>query len=40
MLTVNGNNRAMALDVQIVPEPMTMALLGLGSLALIRRRRA
>ncbi len=40
MVTVNGNNRAMALDVQIVPEPMTMGLLGLGGLALIRRRRA
>ncbi len=42
MVTAPGNNRAMALDVQIdvVPEPMTMALLGLGSLALIRRRRA
>jgi hypothetical protein len=40
MVTVNGNNRAMGMDIQIVPEPMTMALLGLGSLALIRRRRA
>lgn len=40
MLTVNGNNRAMALDVQIVPEPITITLMGLGSLALIRRRRA
>jgi len=39
MVTATGNNRAMALDVQIVPEPFTMALLGLGGMSLLRRRR-
>jgi hypothetical protein len=34
------NPGATGLDVQIIPEPMTIALMGLGSLALLRRRRA
>ena len=27
-------------DIQMVPEPMTMALMALGSVVLVRRRRA
>ncbi len=37
---VLGNAASTGVDIQITPEPITMALMGLGGLALIRRRRA
>lgn len=36
----NGNEHAFRLENNVVPEPASMAVLGLGALALIRRRRS
>ncbi len=38
-LTVNGTMQISALSIETVPEPATIALLGMGALALIRKRR-